>query len=51
MNIIDFLKYGEYFSINKLLRKECFLNKIKKNLTLKDLNYITLQSFDFFTFV
>ncbi|CZT98836.1 tyrosine--tRNA ligase [Plasmodium falciparum NF54] len=47
MNIIDFLKYGEYFSINKLLRKECFLNKIKKNLTLKDLNYITLQSFDF----
>ncbi|SOV15525.1 tyrosine--tRNA ligase [Plasmodium gaboni] len=47
MNIIDFLKYGEHFSINKLLRKECFLNKFKKNLTLKDLNYITLQSFDF----
>ncbi|CRG96223.1 tyrosine--tRNA ligase, putative [Plasmodium gallinaceum] len=47
INIIDFLKYGEYFSVNKLLRKECLSSKLKKNLTLKDLNYITLQSFDF----
>ncbi|CRH00043.1 tyrosine--tRNA ligase, putative [Plasmodium relictum] len=47
MNIIDFLKYGEHLSVNKLLRKECFLKKLKKNLTLKDLNYVTLQSFDF----
>ncbi|SBS85396.1 tyrosine--tRNA ligase, putative [Plasmodium malariae] len=47
INIIDFLKYGEYFSINKLLRKECFLNKSCKNLTLKDMNYVTLQSYDF----
>ncbi|SBS90862.1 tyrosine--tRNA ligase, putative [Plasmodium ovale] len=48
MNLIDFLQYGEHFSVNKLLRKECFQSKLrKKNLTLKDLNYITLQSFDF----
>ncbi|VWU51704.1 tyrosine--tRNA ligase, putative [Hepatocystis sp. ex Piliocolobus tephrosceles] len=48
INIIDFLKYGKYFSINKLLKKEAYLNKFKKKtLTLKDLNYITLQAYDY----
>ncbi|CXI44435.1 tyrosine--tRNA ligase, putative [Plasmodium berghei] len=48
MNVIDFLKYGEHFGINKLLRKESVIKKYQnKNLTLKDLNYISLQSYDF----
>ncbi|SCN60287.1 tyrosine--tRNA ligase, putative [Plasmodium chabaudi adami] len=48
MSVIDFLKYGEHFGIHKLLRKDSVIKKYQnKNLTLKDLNYISLQSYDF----
>ncbi|CAD2103959.1 tyrosine--tRNA ligase, putative [Plasmodium vinckei petteri] len=48
MRVIDFLKYGEHFGIHKLLRKDSVIKKYQnKNLTLKDLNYISLQSYDF----
>ncbi|CAD2091483.1 tyrosine--tRNA ligase, putative [Plasmodium vinckei lentum] len=48
INVIDFLKYGEHFGIHKLLRKDSVIKKYQnKNLTLKDLNYISLQSYDF----
>ncbi|ETB57812.1 tyrosine-tRNA ligase [Plasmodium yoelii 17X] len=48
MNIIDFLKHGGHFGINKLLRKESVIKKYQnKKLTLKDLNYISLQAYDF----
>ncbi|GAW80943.1 tyrosine--tRNA ligase [Plasmodium gonderi] len=48
-NLIEFINFGQYFSIHKLLKKDCFQKKLENNnLNLKDLNYLILQSFDFF---
>ncbi|ANQ08272.1 Tyrosine--tRNA ligase [Plasmodium coatneyi] len=48
MDLTDFLTHGQHFSLHKILKKECFKDKLKgNNLTLKDLNYLILQSYDF----
>ncbi|CAA9988199.1 tyrosine--tRNA ligase, putative [Plasmodium knowlesi strain H] len=48
MDLADFLIHGQYFALHKILKKECFKDKLKgNNLTLKDLNYLILQSYDF----
>ncbi|GAB66450.1 tyrosine-tRNA ligase, partial [Plasmodium cynomolgi strain B] len=48
MDITDFLIHGQHFPLHKILKKECFKAKLKEsNLTLKDLNYLILQSYDF----
>ncbi|KJP86104.1 tyrosine-tRNA ligase [Plasmodium fragile] len=48
MDLTDFLIHGQNFPLHKILKKECFKAKLKdNNLTLKDLNYLILQSYDF----
>ncbi|EUD65467.1 tyrosyl-tRNA synthetase [Plasmodium inui San Antonio 1] len=48
MDLTDFLTHGQHFPLNRILKKECFKAKLGgNNLTLKDLNYLILQSYDF----
>ncbi|CAI7720458.1 tyrosine--tRNA ligase, putative [Plasmodium vivax] len=48
MDLVDFLTHGQHFSLHRILKKDCFKAKLKgNNLTLKDLNYLILQSYDF----
>ena len=48
LNYIDFLReIGVKFSVNKMLAAECYKQRMEKGLTLFELNYMVMQSYDF----
>ena len=50
LNYIDFLReIGINFSVNKMLAAECYKQRLEKGLTFFELNYMIMQSYDFFT--
>lgn len=48
LNYIDFLReYGACFSVNNMLRAECYKQRMEKGLTFLEFNYMIMQSYDF----
>lgn len=39
---------GAYFSVNNMLRAECYKQRMEKGLSFLELNYMIMQSFDFY---
>ena len=49
LNYIEFLRnVGVYFSINRMLAAECYKARLEKGLTFFELNYMIMQSYDFY---
>lgn len=49
LNYIDFLReIGVYFSVNRMLAAECYKSRLEKGLTFFELNYMLMQSYDFY---
>lgn len=51
-NGITFLSFirdiGVHFSVNNMLRADCFKSRMEKGLTFLELNYMLMQAFDFY---
>ncbi len=50
LNYIEFIReIGTYFSVNNMLRAECFRNRLEREggLSFFEFNYMLMQSFDF----
>jgi len=49
LNYIDFLsEVGPHFSVNNMLRAECYKQRMEKGLSFLEFNYMIMQSFDFY---
>ncbi len=49
LNYIEFLReVGPHFSVNNMLRAECYKQRMEKGLTFLEFNYMIMQSFDFY---
>ena len=49
LNYIDFLReIGPHFSVNNLLRAECYKQRMEKGLSFLEFNYMLMQSYDFY---
>ncbi|MCI5994451.1 MAG: tyrosine--tRNA ligase [Blautia sp.] len=49
MNYIEFLRdVGPHFSVNNMLRAECYKQRMEKGLSFLEFNYMIMQSFDFY---
>ena len=49
LNYIDFLReYGACFSVNNMLRAECYKQRMEKGLSFLEFNYMIMQSYDFY---
>ena len=49
LNYIDFLReIGVHFSVNRMLAAECYKSRLEKGLTFFELNYMLMQSYDFY---
>ncbi len=49
LNYIDLLRdVGACFSVNNMLRAECYKNRMEKGLSFLEFNYMIMQSYDFF---
>lgn len=49
LNYIEVLReVGPHFSINNMLRAECYKQRLEKGLSFLELNYMIMQSYDFF---
>ena len=49
LNYIEFLReVGVYFSINRMLSAECYKQRLERGLSFFELNYMLMQSYDFF---
>ena len=49
LNYIDFLReIGPHFSVNNMLRAECYKQRMEKGLSFLELNYMLMQSYDFY---
>lgn len=49
LNYIQFLRdIGVYFSVNRMLAAECYKARLEKGLTFFELNYMVMQSYDFY---
>ena len=49
LNYIDFIRdIGACFSVNNMLRAECFKQRMEKGLSFLELNYVPMQSYDFY---
>lgn len=49
LNYIQFLRdIGVYFSVNRMLAAECYKARLEKGLTFFELNYMVMQSHDFY---
>ena len=49
LNYIDFLReVGPHFSVNNMLRAECYKQRMEKGLSFLEFNYMTMQAFDFY---
>lgn len=50
LNYIDFLReVGPHFSVNNMLRAECYKQRMEKGLSFLEFNYMIMQSYDFYT--
>ncbi|HIV16536.1 MAG TPA: tyrosine--tRNA ligase [Candidatus Alectryocaccobium stercorigallinarum] len=48
LNYIDFIReIGSCFSVNQMLRAECYKQRMEKGLTFLEFNYMLMQSYDF----
>ncbi|MCL2493196.1 MAG: tyrosine--tRNA ligase [Clostridiales bacterium] len=48
LNYVDFIReIGRYFSVNQMLRAECYRSRLEKGLSFLELNYMLMQSYDF----
>lgn len=49
LNYVDFLReVGPHFSVNNMLRAECYKQRMEKGLSFLEFNYMIMQSFDFY---
>ena len=49
LNYIDFLReVGACFSVNNMLRAECYKQRMEKGLSFFEFNYMIMQSYDFY---
>ena len=49
LNYIEFLReVGPHFSVNNMLRPECYKQRMEKGLSFLEFNYMLMQSYDFY---
>jgi tyrosyl-tRNA synthetase len=49
LNYIQFLReVGPHFSVNTMLRAECYKQRMEKGLSFLEFNYMIMQSYDFY---
>jgi len=49
LNYVDMLReVGACFSVNNMLRAECYKNRMEKGLSFLEFNYMIMQSYDFY---
>lgn len=49
LNYIDFLReVGSHFSVNNMLRADCYKQRMEKGLSFLEFNYMIMQSYDFY---
>ena len=49
LNYVEFLReVGPHFSVNNMLRAECYKQRMEKGLSFLEFNYMIMQSYDFF---
>ena len=49
LNYIDFLReIGPHFSVNNMLRAECYKQRMEKGLSFLEFDYMLMQSYDFY---
>lgn len=49
LNYIEFLReVGPHFSVNNMLRAECYKQRMEKGLSFFEFNYMVMQSYDFY---
>ena len=49
LNYIDYLReIGPHFSVNNMLRAECYKQRMEKGLSFLEFNYMTMQAYDFY---
>ena len=50
LNYIDLLReVGPHFSVNNMLRAECYKQRMERGLTFFEFNYMIMQAYDFYT--
>ena len=50
LNYVEVLRdVGPHFSVNNMLRAECYKQRMEKGLTFLEFNYMIMQAFDFYT--
>ena len=48
-NYVEFLReVGPHFSVNNMLRAECYKQRMEKGLSFLEFNYMIMQSYDFY---
>jgi tyrosyl-tRNA synthetase len=48
LNYVEFIRdIGPHFSVNNMLRAECYKHRMEKGLTFLEFNYMLMQSYDF----
>lgn len=49
LNYIEFIRdIGPHFSVNNMLRAECYKQRMEKGLSFLEFNYMIMQAFDFY---
>ena len=49
LNYVDVLReVGSHFSVNNMLRAECYKQRMEKGLSFLEFNYMIMQSYDFY---
>ena len=49
LNYVEFLRdVGPYFSVNNMLRAECYKMRMERGLTFLEFNYMIMQAYDFY---
>ena len=48
LNYVDFIRtIGRHFSVNTMLRADCYKNRMESGLSFLEFNYMLMQSYDF----
>lgn len=49
LNYVEFLRdVGAHFSVNNMLRAECYKQRLERGLSFLEFNYMVMQAYDFF---
>ncbi len=49
LSYVEFIRdVGAYFSVNNMLRAECYKQRMEKGLSFLEFNYMIMQSYDFY---